>query len=106
MEYSEASPPPASSRRFFSASRTRKETSGNAEATASSSKPGSDRGNARTGMLIAEIERLQHELVLAGVYIAEIERAQVQMSRTISQLSRDALTDTLTGLGNRRRFVE
>ena len=57
-------------------------------------------------MLSEELERSKRALYLAQDRIAELTKAQLAMSGTLGQLTEQASTDALTGLNNRRRFME
>jgi diguanylate cyclase (GGDEF)-like protein len=57
-------------------------------------------------MLSSELDRAKRALSLAQDRIAELTRTQLAMSGTLGQLTEQASTDALTGLSNRRRFME
>ena len=57
-------------------------------------------------MFSNELERSKRALYLAQDRIAELTKAQLAMSGTLGQLTELATTDALTGLSNRRRFME
>ena len=57
-------------------------------------------------MFSNELERSKRALALAQERIAELMRAQLAMSGTVEQLTELASTDALTGLSNRRPFLE
>jgi diguanylate cyclase (GGDEF)-like protein len=53
-----------------------------------------------------ELEHSRRELYWARKRIAELTRSQLEMSGTVGRLTEMASTDLLTGLCNRRRFME
>jgi diguanylate cyclase (GGDEF)-like protein len=57
-------------------------------------------------MISDELDRSKRALYQAQDRIAELTKAQLAMSGTLGQLTELASTDALTGLSNRRRFLE
>ncbi len=57
-------------------------------------------------MLSSELDRAKRALYLAQDRIVELTKTQLALSGTLGQLTEQASTDPLTGLSNRRHFME